>query len=73
MTESEFWDALEKVFGSALGRSLASDLHLPALGGTASEALAAGAKPIEVWNELVDASGRGEDARWVHRRPARRS
>ena len=39
MNKSEFWNALEQVFGTALGRSLAHDLHLSKLGETAEEAL----------------------------------
>lgn len=69
MTESEFWKSLEQVFGSALGHSLASDLYLASLSGTAREALAAGVKPDLVWVALVDEAGAGEEARWVHRRP----
>lgn len=72
MTLSEFWDALETVFGPALGRSLVRDLHLPALGATAQEALDAGRPPDEVWAALVAETDAGEEARWVHRRARRR-
>ena len=67
MKTSEFWSALDAVFGETLGRSLASDLYLPAFGGTAVEALNRGVAPIEVWMSFVDESGASEDARWIHR------
>lgn len=68
MKLSEFWNALETVYGPALGRSLVVDLYLPVLGSTASEALAAGRDPDAVWEALVAETGKGEEARWVHRR-----
>ena len=40
---SEFWNAVETVFGSAYGRSLAQDLVLPGLGVTCVQALDADA------------------------------
>ena len=39
MTLSEFWDAVDEVFGATLGRSLTADLYLPALRATCVEAL----------------------------------
>ena len=36
---SEFWNAVEAVFGPAYGRSLAQDLVLPGLGVTCVQAL----------------------------------
>ena len=36
---SEFWNAVEAVFGTAYGRSLAQDLVLPGLGVTCVQAL----------------------------------
>ncbi len=72
MKESEFKEALEQVFGSALGHSLAQDLYLPHLSATAVEALAAGVDPVAVWRELVAESGAPEEALWAHRRPQRR-
>lgn len=68
MKLSEFWHALETVYGPALGRSLVVDLYLPAIAATASQALAAGRDPDEVWAALVQETGKGEEARWVHRR-----
>lgn len=68
MKLSEFWNALETVYGPALGRSLVVDLYLPVLGSTASEALAAGQDPDAVWAALVVETGKGDEARWVHRR-----
>ncbi len=69
MKDSEFWNALEQVFGSALGHSLVSDLYLPRFRDTAKGALAAGEKPDLVWEALVVEAGAPEEARWVHRRP----
>lgn len=69
MKLSEFWDALEAVYGPALGRSLVVDLHLPEVGATAREALDAGVDPDTVWVALVEETGKGEEARWAHRRP----
>ncbi len=73
MKQSEFWDALEQVFGPALGHSLAQDLYLPRLKGTAQEALESGLTPDTVWEALVEESDAGEEARWVHRRPLRKN
>ena len=72
MKLSEFWNALETVYGPALGRSLVVDLYLPPIGATASEALGAGQDPDAVWAALVAETGRGEEARWVHRRDLRK-
>ena len=66
MKHSEFYEAVEATFGSALGRSYVSDLYLASLGATARDALAAGANPDEVWARLGEDTGR-EDARWIHR------
>ena len=57
MKHSEFYDAVEATFGSALGRSYVSDLYLASLGATARD---------EVWAQLCEETGR-EDARWIHR------
>lgn len=72
MNKSEFWNALEQVFGTALGRSLAQDLHLSKLGCTAEDALEKGIKHDAIWHALIDETGMGEDARWVHRRPVKK-
>ena len=69
MKDSEFWKALEQVFGPALGRSLVADLYLPRFGDTAKGALAAGEDPDSVWEALVAEAEAPEEARWVHRRP----
>ena len=72
MKHSEFYEAVEATFGSALGRSYVTDLHLTELGATAAEALGAGADPDRVWEALTRETGR-EDARWIHRTdPVRR-
>ncbi len=49
MKHSEFYEAVEATFGSALGRSYVSDLYLASLGATARDALSAGANPDAVW------------------------
>lgn len=72
MKQSEFWQALEQVFGSALGLSLVHDLYLPSLQDTAARSLADGVKPEVVWAALVEETGTGEEARWIHRRPGRK-
>ena len=79
MKHSEFYEAVEATFGSALGRSYVSDLYLASLGATARDALSAGANPDAVWATLTaganpdavwatlcEETGR-EDARWIHR------
>lgn len=73
MRESEFWNALEQGFGSASGRSLASDLYLTSLDMTASEALRSGFEPIVVWHALIDEADAGESIRWIHRRPIKKN
>lgn len=72
MKQSEFWNALDLVYGPVLGRSLAHDLYLPLLQGTASEALERGEKTERVWECLVTETGHGEEALWVHRRPTQK-
>lgn len=67
MKASEFWDALERVYGPALGRSLVRDLYMTSLRGTAREALDAGADPGDVWNALIAATDKGERERWIYR------
>ncbi len=64
MKHSEFYEAVEATFGSALGRSYVSDLYLASLGATARDALSAGVNPDEVWATLCEETGR-EDARWI--------
>ena len=66
MKHSEFYDAVEATFGSALGRSYVCDLYLASLGATARDALASGVNPEEVWAQLCEETGL-EDARWIHR------
>ncbi|WP_067782460.1 DUF3046 domain-containing protein [Actinomyces vulturis] len=75
MKHSEFWNALDEVFGSAYGRSLAQDLVLSALGTTASEALDKGQSPRDVWHALADDMELSDAQRWVFRedRKERRS
>lgn len=66
MKVSEFWEAVETVFGESLGRSYAADIYLTSLGATALEALERGSKPDDVWEALVEETGRSE-SRWIHR------
>lgn len=72
MKTSEFWNALEAVYGPSLGRSLVVDLYLPTLRSTSSRALESGVDPELVWAALVEETGAGEEARWVHRRDPKR-
>lgn len=71
MRQSEFWEALELAFGSVPGHSLAQDLYLLAVEGTAMEAIEAGVDPARVWAALIEESGADPSLRWVHRRPKR--
>lgn len=67
MKSSEFWDAVDTVFGSTLGRSYTRDIYLPAFGGTCLDALERGAEPLDVWHALVDETGAGDAVKWIHR------
>ncbi|CAM2746394.1 DUF3046 domain-containing protein [Actinomyces slackii] len=67
MKHSEFWAAVETVFGAAHGRSLVQDLVLGPWGRTGAQALEAGVAPREVWSALCDETGRSEAERWVIR------
>ena len=69
---SEFWRAVETVYGSAHGRSLAQDLVLPGLGATCVEALARGEAPRRVWDALCDETDVTEADRWAYRADPRR-
>ncbi|RAX19355.1 MULTISPECIES: DUF3046 domain-containing protein [Actinomyces] len=72
MKHSEFWRAVDTVFGSAYGRSLAQDLVLSGIGRTSVEALEAGVPPRDVWHALCDDTDRSEADRWVFRDDPRR-
>lgn len=67
MKRSEFWESVEAVFGSVLGRSYVDDIHLPSLDATSASALEAGVDPQIVWNALVEEMGAGERARFIYR------
>ena len=69
---SEFWNAVEAVFGPAYGRSLAQDLVLPGLGVTCVQALDTGVAPERVWGLLCDETERSDDERWIFRSDPRR-
>ena len=72
MKHSEFWKAVETVYGSAYGSSLAQDLVVPGLRATCAEALDAGVPPREVWHALCDETRVSDADRWVCREDARR-
>ena len=65
MKHSEFWAAVDEVFGSAYSRSLVQDLVLGELGRTGAQALDAGLDPRTVWGALCDETQRTEAERWV--------
>ena len=68
MKHSEFWKAVETVYGSAYGSSLAQDLVVPGLRATCAEALDAGVPPREVWHALCDETRVSDADRWVFAR-----
>lgn len=56
MRHSEFWRLMDDEFGAGYARSVASDQVLSVLGSrTATEALAAGVPPRDVWDAVCDA------------------
>ena len=67
MKNSEFTLALEEVFGSVFGNSLAQYLVLSPWGLIAIAALAQGVDPREVWDRLCDEMQVSESQRWVYR------
>ncbi len=69
---SEFWGAVEAVFGSAYGRSLAQDLVLPELDATCVQALDRGVAPERVWALLCEETERSDAERWIFRSDPRR-
>ncbi|MDR2722413.1 MAG: DUF3046 domain-containing protein [Cellulomonadaceae bacterium] len=61
----EFWQLVDEVFGPAIGRSLAREQVLSALGGrTPLEALDANWEPRDVWHALCDAMDVPDARRW---------
>lgn len=72
MKHSEFWSAVDTVFGSVYGRSLTQDLVLPGSGMTSVDALEAGVAPRDVWGALCDETDRSDADRWVFRDDTRR-
>jgi hypothetical protein len=53
---TDFWERLERVFGSAYARSVAADQVLPQLGGrTIDQALRQGEETVVVWRAVVAA------------------
>lgn len=71
MKHSEFWSAVETVYGSAYGGSLTRDLVLPGIGLTCAQALEAGMSPRHVWDLLCDETDASEADRWVYREDSR--
>ena len=69
---SEFWNAVETVFGPAYGRALAQDLVLPGLGVTCVQALDDGVAPEQVWVLLCEETERSDAERWIFRSDPRR-
>ena len=69
---SEFWGAVEAVFGSAYGRSLAQDLVLPELEATCVQALDDGVAPERVWALLCEETECSDAERWIFRSDPRR-
>lgn len=51
---TEFQRLMEDEFGPARAGLVADSLHLPGFDATASEALAAGADPKDVWRAVCD-------------------
>ena len=55
MRVSEFWRAVDQVFGEAYGAVVARDVVLEDLGGrSAADAIAAGIDTRKVWDALCD-------------------
>jgi hypothetical protein len=56
MRLTDFWERLERVFGSAYAYSVAADQVLPQLGGrTIEQALQEGEETVMVWRAVVAA------------------
>ena len=70
---SEFWAAMEDIFGR-YASSLAADLVLAPLGGrTVNEALADGERPDRVWEAICVVNELDDSVRWHHRRQTHRA
>ncbi|MDY2941213.1 MAG: DUF3046 domain-containing protein [Varibaculum sp.] len=67
MKRSEFFDSLNRVYGSAYGDSIIHDLVLTEFGSSAWDALEAGADPQTVWAALITETDRDPALIWVHR------
>lgn len=56
MRLTDFWERMERAFGSTYARSVAADQVLATLGGrTVDQALAAGEQTVTVWRAVVAA------------------
>lgn len=65
MKLSEFWRSMEEEFGRGYARVVAAQTVLDAAGNrTAEEALAAGMKPLDVWQAVCRQHDLPED-RWL--------
>ena len=65
MRHREFWQLVDEVFGPGVGRALAREQVLAALGDrTPVEALDAGVQPRDVWHALCDAMDVPDADRW---------
>lgn len=65
MTEREFWQLVNEIFGRTLGSSIVHDLKLSALRNmSALEALRSGIEPRVVWNILCDHMDVDDAHRW---------
>ena len=63
MRASEFRRLMEEEFGPARAGLMADTLHLPGFDATASDALATGADPREVWLAVCEVNGVPEERR----------
>lgn len=63
MRTSEFRRLMEEEFGPARAGLMVDTLHLPGFDDTASDALASGADPRDVWREMCDLNGVPESRR----------
>ena len=65
MRHREFWHLVDEVFGPGVGRALAREQVLAALGDrTPVDALDGGAQPRDVWHALCDAMDVPDADRW---------
>lgn len=68
---SQFYSALEEVYGSTYGRSLLVDLYLPQIGSNCADALEKGIPPHTVWCALINETDYDPELMWAHRMDSR--